>query len=131
MKWLGQIAAINFTVAVVVLVGGCFLSLTEASVFEFNDDLYDALDNNLRWMLVNLGMTELVVLLYCWFTRKFQYMLLVGLFLLLMIVSVQVYGQINSIQVDANFSVFFAYTGLSHILFGWLTISANKMRTQE
>ncbi len=45
-------------------------------------------------------------------------MIPVGFFLILMIGSMAFYGQINAIEIDENFPLFFLYTGLSHILFG-------------
>ena len=45
-------------------------------------------------------------------------MIPVGFFLILMIGSIEFYGEINAVAIDENFSLFFLYTGLSHILFG-------------
>ena len=56
-------------------------------------------------------------------------MIPVGFFLILMIGSMEFYGEINSIEIDENFPLFFFYTGISHILFGVMAamekISAN------
>jgi len=88
------------------------------SFFEFNEELYGALDNNLRLIMVYLAITETVILGYCFFRKNFQVMIPVGFFLILMIGSMEFYGQINAIEIDENFPLFFLYTGLSHILFG-------------
>ena len=88
-----------------------------ASYFEFNEDLYGALDNNLRIIMVYLALTEVVVVTYCYVMKAFRYLILMGFFLLLMIGSMQFYGEINSVEVDVNFSVFLMYTGVSHIIF--------------
>jgi len=110
---------VNFYISVIVLIAGGMLSVSESySVFEFNEELYGALDNNLRMIMVYLAITESVILSYCFFRKNFRVMIPVGFFLILMIGSMKFYGEINSIEIDENFSLFFLYTGLSHILFG-------------
>jgi hypothetical protein len=110
---------VNFYISVIVLIVGGMLSVSESySVFEFNEELYGALDNNLRMIMVYLAITESVILSYCFFRKNFRVMIPVGFFLILMIGSMKFYGEINSIEIDENFSIFFLYTGLSHILFG-------------
>jgi hypothetical protein len=110
---------INFYLSVFVLIAGGILSASGSySLFEFNEDLYGALDNNLRMIMVYLAMTEAVILGYCFFRKNFQVMIPVGFFLILMIGSMEFYGEINSIEIDDNFPLFFLYTGISHILFG-------------
>jgi hypothetical protein len=110
---------VNFYISVIVLIAGGILSVSGSySFFEFNEDLYGALDNNLRLIMVYLAITETVILGYCFFRKNFQVMIPVGFFLILMIGSMAFYGQINAIEIDENFPLFFLYTGLSHILFG-------------
>ena len=110
---------VNFYISVIMLIAGGFLSVSDSySFFEFNQDLYGALDNNLRMIMVYLAMTESVILIYCFFRKNFQIMITVGFFLILMIGSMEFYGDINSIEIDDNFPLYFLYTGLSHILFG-------------
>ena len=102
-----------------MLIAGGMLSVSGSySIFAFNEELYGALDNNLRMIMVYLAMTESVILGYCFFRKNFQVMIPVGFFLILMIGSMEFYGEINSIEIDENFPLFFLYTGLSHILFG-------------
>ena len=109
----------NFYISVLVLLTGCLLSVSDRySFFEFNEDLYGALDNNLRMIMIYLAMTETVILMYCYFRHNFQIMIAVGFFLILMIASMRLYGDINDIAIDENFSLFFLYTGLSHSLYG-------------
>lgn len=109
----------NFYCAVVLLIGASFLSmLDEYSVFTFNEDLYGALDNNLRMIMIYLALTECVVLFYCYITKSYRLMMLVGFFLILMIGSMEFYGEINTVAIDEHFPIFFLYTGISHILFG-------------
>jgi len=54
----------------------------------------------------------------------------VGFFLILMIGSMEFYGEINTIEIDENFPLFFLYTGLSHILFG-IMVNIEKTRIRE
>jgi hypothetical protein len=121
---------INFYVAVIVLIGFCLLSVSDDySLFDFNEDLYGALDNNLRMMMVYLGLIEAMVFAYCWLIKKFQAMALVGLFLVLMIESIEFYGEVNTVEIDSSLPLFFLYTGLSHVAFGVMCImDANRFR---
>jgi len=110
---------VNFYISVIVLIAGGMLSISGSySIFEYNEDLYGALDNNLRMIMVYLAVTEIVILIYCFLRKNFQVMMPVGFFLILMIGSMEFYGEINTIEIDENFPLFFFYTGLSHILFG-------------
>ena len=118
-KSIKLLLEVNFYISVLVLLAGCLLSVSDSySLFEFNEDLYGALDNNLRMIMIYLAMTEAVILMYCYFRHNFQIMITVGFFLLMMIVSMRLYGEINDIAIDENFSLFFLYTGLSHSLYG-------------
>ena len=123
---------INFYISVIVLIGGGILSASGSySFFEFHEDLYGALDNNLRMIMVYLAITESVILGYCFFRKNFQVMIPVGFFLILMIGSMEFYGEINSIEIDENFPLFFLYTGISHILFGVMAgIEKNRANEQ-
>jgi hypothetical protein len=116
---------VNFYVSVIVLIVGGLLSVSDRySIFQFNQELYGALDNNLRIVMVYLALAESLILGYCCFRKNFQVMIPVGVFLILMTGSMQVYAEINSMTVDENFSLFFFYTGLSHILFGAMVLFA-------
>ncbi len=124
---------INFYIAVIVLIAGGILSVSGSySFFEFNEDLYGALDNNLRMIMVYLAITESVILGYCFLRKNFQVMIPVGFFLILMIASMEFYSEINSIEIDENFPLFFLYTGISHILFGVMAgIEKNSFNEQN
>jgi uncharacterized membrane protein len=128
IKSIKLLLEVNFYISVIVLIAGGMLSVSGSySIFEFNEDLYGALDNNLRMIMVYLAVTEIVILIYCFLRKNFQVMIPVGFFLILMIGSMEFYGEINTIEIDANFPLFFFYTGLSHILFGIMAgIERNK-----
>ena len=128
IKSIKLLLEVNFYISVIVLIAGGMLSVSGSySIFEFNEDLYGALDNNLRMIMVYLAVTEIVILIYCFLRKNFQVMMPVGFFLILMIGSMEFYGEINTIEIDENFPLFFFYTGLSHILFGVMVgIERNK-----
>ena len=128
IKSIKLLLEVNFYISVIVLIAGGMLSVSGSySIFEFNEDLYGALDNNLRMIMVYLAVTEIVILIYCFLRKNFQVMIPVGFFLILMIGSMEFYGDINTIEIDENFPLFFFYTGLSHILFGIMAgIERNK-----
>lgn len=72
---------VNFYISVTVLIAGGTLSASGSySIFEFNEELYGALANNLRMIMVYLVMTESVILGYCFFTKNFRVMIQVGFF---------------------------------------------------
>ena len=124
---------VNFYLSVFVLIAAGFSSISGSySVFEFNEELYGELDNNLRMIMVYLAMTESVILGYCFLRKNFQVMIPVGFFLILMIGSIEFYGEINTVEIDENFPLFFLYTGLSHILFGVMaSIEKNSANGQN
>jgi hypothetical protein len=109
----------NFYISVISLIAVGLMSISGSpSLFEFNEDLYGPLANNLRMMLIYLMIAEVILCVYCFFIRQFKVFILGGLFLILTSGSLKFYAAINDIAVDENFSVFFLYLGLSHILFG-------------
>ena len=114
---------INFYISAIILVGGCLLSATENhSIFEFNEDLYGAIGNNIRVIMVYLAINELAILLYCFLTKNARIMFAVGLFLILLIGSLEFYAEINAIEFDQNIRLFFLYTGISHLVYGFIEI---------
>jgi len=123
---------LNFYISVAVLITGCLFSISpQLSFFEFNEELFGALVNNLRIMMLYLAATECVILLYCFFTKKYQFSVLIGFFLILMIGSLQFYGEVNNVDIDANLPSFFLYVGISHILFGLKTSLVNSATVHQ
>ena len=122
----------NFYISVGVLITGCLFSVSPAhSFFEFNEELYGALINNLRIMMLYLAATEVVILAFCFFTKKYQFTILIGFFLILMIGSLEFYGEVNNVETDPNLPMFFLYVGISHILFGAKTIIDGSLSTHQ
>lgn len=112
----------NFMLSVMLLTVGSLFSLSDRySLFDFNQDLYGELINNVRVTMVYLALTEIAICIYCIVRKKTQAFVLVGFFLILMMGSVYFYGEINDVEIDENLYLFFLYTGVSHILFGILS----------
>jgi hypothetical protein len=112
----------NFMFSVMLLTTGSLLSLSDRySLFDFNEELYGELINNIRITMVYLALTEIAVCMYSIVRKKTQAFVLVGFFLILMMGSVYFYGEINDVEIDENLYLFFLYTGVSHILFGILS----------
>ncbi len=110
---------VNFNAAVIFLLIVSVFSIA-GSEFFFSDlaDLYGPLAGNLRMMLAYLCLTEVAVYSYCRYSHNNQGLVVLGIFLLFLILSLQFYGYINQIPIDKNYYGFFLYLGLSHILFG-------------
>jgi len=125
--WFKFIVAGNFLFLVVLLITACFLSVFEDySFFQFNLELYGELLNEFRLIMVYLGITEIVVLAYCWLNKNFQLLIFVGFFMVLLIGSLQFYGEVNQVEFDENIPLLFLYAGLSHIVFGILQTLPTK-----
>ncbi|CAG7856569.1 hypothetical protein MCAMS1_01099 [biofilm metagenome] len=122
----------NFYISVLVLVAGGITAITDNyTIFEFNEDLFGAMHNNLRMALLYLGMTEVVVCLFCYVTNQPRLMIFVGYFLLMMLGSLTFYGKINSVSIDNNILLFFLYTGLSHIAFGLMSVFGKPDKSRD
>jgi FtsH-binding integral membrane protein len=72
--------------------------------------------------MVYLAINELAILLYCFLTKNARIMLAVGFFLILLIGSLEFYAEINAIEFDQNLRLFFLYTGISHLVYGFIEI---------
>jgi hypothetical protein len=121
----------NFYISVIFLVYGGLTAITENySIFEFNEDLFGIMHNNLRIALLYLAMTEVVICVYCFISNQPKMMLFVGYFLIMMMGSSTFYGKVNSIPIDNNIPLFFLYTGISHIIFGLLS-SLEKVNSKK
>ncbi|MFI3220003.1 MAG: hypothetical protein QX189_12945 [Methylococcales bacterium] len=128
---LDVIVAVNFIISVIYLITGTLLSLSDRySFFELNQDLYGEFVSNFKVTLLYLAITELIICAYCFFSKKNECFILVGFFLVLMIGSIYFYSKINNIELDDNLSLFFLYTGVSHIIFGIMSdVKKNRVRS--
>lgn len=116
---LRTLCAVNFNAAVVFLfVVSVMSAMGSTFFFEDESELYGPMMGNLRLMLFYLCLTEVAVYSYCRYKDDYKAILVLGLFLLVLIVSVEFYGLINDVPVDDNYGWFFLYLGLSHLLYG-------------
>ncbi|MDO9162555.1 MAG: hypothetical protein Q8N35_04245 [Methylococcaceae bacterium] len=130
LQGLKAIITANFYVSVLVLVVGSGFCISPTySYFEFNEELFGEMSNNLRLIMLYLGITELIVCAYCFLTQRIQFFIPVGFFLILMIGSIKFYGEVNNVEVDENFPLFFLYTGISHVVFGSLAEIKQRINT--
>ncbi|NOT84132.1 MAG: hypothetical protein HOP02_04960 [Methylococcaceae bacterium] len=122
MQGIRYLVEANFYFALAILIFGSAVSVSDTySIFEFNADIYGELANNIRIMMIYIAFTELLIFGYCFMTKQNQYYLLVGFFLIVMIGSLEFYGQVNNVETDPNLDTFFLYTGVSHVLYGAMT----------
>lgn len=126
------IVEINFYISVMTLVvGSVFCIFPPYSFFDLNEELFGAMVNNLRIMMLYLGITELIICAYCFLSKNIKLFIPVGFFLILMIGSIKFYGEVNDVEIDENFPLFFLYTGISHIIFGVLAELKKNTDAQE
>ncbi|MGR9085997.1 MAG: hypothetical protein ACU841_02870 [Gammaproteobacteria bacterium] len=119
LRSLKLLLTANFYISVILLILASIMSVSGGRTpFEFHDDLYGPLANNLKLMLVYLAVTEIFLCAYCYYSKNFKVLIVAGFFLILTSGSLTFYSVINGIAVDDDFFVFFLYTGLSHVVFG-------------
>ena len=119
LNFLKMLCAVNFNASVIfLLIVSAVSALGSTLFFEDQSDLYGPMASNLRLMLVYLCLTELSVCSFCRFKGENRGILMMGVFLLLLLVSIEFYGTINQVPVDEGYRWFFLYLGLSHIGYG-------------
>lgn len=121
--------AVNFSASLIFLLLVSIVTILGGPlIFEEQSDLYGPMASNLRLMLVYLCLTELSVFSFCRFSKDYQGVLLLGLFLVLMAISVEFYGEINEVPVDEYYRWFFLYLGVSHVAYSM--VAPAKARLQ-
>jgi hypothetical protein len=133
VKSLKAIIEANFYISIMVLVVGSGFCISPSySFFDLNEDLFGAMANNLRLIMLYLAITEVLICTFCLLTKTIQLFIPVGFFLILMIGSIKFYGEINDVEIDEKFPLFFLYTGVSHIVFGAMAeIKKNISNSQK
>ncbi|WP_143735966.1 hypothetical protein [Methyloprofundus sedimenti] len=104
---------ISFIAAVMAMSG-------HESFLNTGDDFNNPLINNLKVMLAYMVVAQFSVFGFCFIKRSYTELVIVGIFLLLIPGELKFYAQINHLEIDTSFDVFFLYTGLSHIFYGLL-----------
>ena len=129
LRW---ISVLNFNAALLFVL---YVSLTsfqgESQFFADESELYGPMMGNFRLMLIYLCVTEIAVYSYCRLTQQFQGILIMGIFVLLLMVSIDFYGFINQVPVDDNYSCLFLYLGLSHLCYAGIQLKLPKPHPQQ
>lgn len=120
---------INWNTAVIVLlVSGLATMFGYPLFFEDNSELYGPLANNLRLMMFYLCLIQVAVWSFYKLGNSPAALSALGVFLLLLIASLEFYGEINQIEIDQNYRQLFVYSGLSHLLYGgWLALRRREI----
>ena len=119
----------NFYMSIVVLVIGGVLCVTDNYViFDFNEELYGVMAQNLKVMILYLGLSELFLCGYSFYASNRRVFLFAGLFYIFLTGSLPFYGEINTVEIDPNLSLFFIYIGVSHVLYGLWEILPSKVK---
>lgn len=110
---------VNFNAAVILLlISGAATVLGNPLFFEDISDLYGPLANNMRLMMFYLCLIQIAVYSFYTLSNSPTVLAALGIFLLLLIGSLEFYSVINQIEVDENYRLLFIYSGLSHLLYG-------------
>ena len=127
LNLLKLLCSINFNAAILFLFYVSVISLQGDALFFADDsELYGPMMGNFRLMLLYLCITEIAVYGFCRMRGNYQAILLLGLFFLVLMVSIDFYGFINQVPVDDNYRCLFMYLGLSHLLYGSLRLKTGK-----
>lgn len=129
-QFLQLLLAVNFIASLIfLLLISAFTLLGSHLIFEDQTELYGPMASNLRLMLVYLCLTELSVFSFCRFSHAYQGLLLLGIFLVLLAVSIEFYGDINEVPVDEYYRWFFLYLGISHVAYAMVAPAKPKLQT--
>ncbi len=121
LQLLSMLSAINFNVAVILLLVVSLISAAGSSLlFDNNSELYGSLAGNLRLMLVYLTLSQFAAYCYCSYSENYRLLVPVGLFWLLLMGSIEFYGTVNQISIDEDYGRLFLYLGLSNLVYGGL-----------
>lgn len=114
---------VNFNASVLfVLIASVFSMAGSELFFQNSNDLYGPLANNLRLVLLYLCLVQLAVYGFHQVSNNYVAVVCLGLFLLVLILSLEFYCTINQIEIDPNYQQVFLYSGLSHLLYGGICV---------
>lgn len=119
LNLLQLLLQVNFNAAVIVLlISGVATILGNPLFFADNSDLYGPLANNMRLMMFYLCLIQVAVYSFYKLDNRPEALAALGIFLLLLIGSLEFYCTINQIEVDENYQQLLIYSGLSHLIYG-------------
>ena len=120
---LQLILIINFNDSVIFLLIVSVLSISGSELFfGDNSDLYGPLANNIRIVLLYICIMQLSVYGLYQMSGNYGAVFSLGAFLLVLIVALNIYSEMNQVEVDENYNLVFLYVGLSHLLYGVMRV---------
>ncbi|TRW97089.1 hypothetical protein [Candidatus Methylobacter oryzae] len=133
LQLLSMLSAINFNVAVILLLVVSLISAAGSSlIFDNNSELYGPLAGNLRLMLVYLTLSQFSAYCYCSYSENYRLLVPAGLFWLLLMGSIEFYGMVNQIPIDEDYGRLFLYLGLSNLSYGgFMIINGDHCRNMD
>jgi len=132
MNFLQLLLQINFNVAVILLlISGAATIFGNTLFFEDNSDLYGPLANNMRLMMFYLCLIQIAAYSFYKLSNSPEALAALGVFLLLLIGSLEFYCSINQIEIDENYRQLFIYSGLSHLLYGGCAAMRQKRKKKQ
>ncbi|MBS3963748.1 MAG: hypothetical protein KGZ80_04480 [Methylomonas sp.] len=121
LKLLQWALQVNFNASVIFMLVASAMSIAGSELFfEDSSDLYGPLANNMRFVLFYLCLTQLAVYGFYVISANHGAALGLGVFFLLLTISLEFYATINQIDIDQNYQKLLVYSGLSHTLYGGL-----------
>lgn len=110
---------INFIAAMFSLVIAAVSTLAGSERFFQNGaELYGPLANNLRVVLLYLCFVQVAVCVFYFSHRNYMAVVSFGFILLVMMIALDFYAEVNHLQIDSAYKQLFLYSGLSHIAYG-------------
>ncbi|MCF7972087.1 MAG: hypothetical protein K9L22_13095 [Methylococcaceae bacterium] len=120
-KALKYSAEANYYLAILISFAAAIMAMSGNEGFlNTGEDFYNPLINNLKIMLAYMLLAEFSVFGFCLIKRSYTELVVVGIFLLFIPSGLKFYAQVNQLDLDYSFDIFFLYTGLSHIFYGLL-----------
>lgn len=117
--WLGWMSAINFNLAVMILLAVTLLTAAGNPLFlDNNTDLYGPLAGNLPLMLVYLTLSQFAAYCFCSYSENYRPLLPIGLFWLTLVGAIKIYGAVNEVPIDEDYGYLFIYLGFSNLVYG-------------
>ncbi len=112
----------NYYLAILVGFAAAIMAISGNEGFlNTGEGFYNPLINNLKIMLAYMMLAESSVFCFCFIKRRYTELVIVGVLLLLIPVGLEFYAQVNQLEIDDTFNIFFLYTGLSHVFYGLLS----------
>ena len=119
----------NLYLALLISFMAAILALTgNEGLLSTGQDFANPLINNLKIMLAYLVLAEFSVFGFCFIKRSYSELVIVGVAVILIPSGLEVYAQVNQLEIDKKLTVLCLYNGLAHILYGALSYFPDQNR---